>query len=277
MKVKRLIPAVAMLLVSAMLLGTSTFAWFSMNDSVTATNMKISVNSNTTYLLISNANTTAASAPANAAAIQAENSGNGYTTVNINTSPAKEVYPVAPAATFTAAEYYTAADELADPTHVEGTLKTPASHTEYAAGASVSDPTIWYSMIGTNPTSTGYVGVAGSESNVTASKDDYVLEYTLYFTIAAGANSATDLVIDSVTITGDSAVRCLVVGTNGSALYTASTDTDSIVLESSLNSTTVYSVNVYVYYDGNASSIYTNNIPSITDGSVDLTFKVTAA
>lgn len=41
MKFKRLIPALAMLLVSAILLGTSTFAWFSMNTQVTATNMKV--------------------------------------------------------------------------------------------------------------------------------------------------------------------------------------------------------------------------------------------
>lgn len=41
MKFKRLIPALAMLLVSAILLGTSTFAWFSMNTQVSATNMQV--------------------------------------------------------------------------------------------------------------------------------------------------------------------------------------------------------------------------------------------
>ncbi|MBR5769809.1 MAG: hypothetical protein IKX98_06855, partial [Clostridia bacterium] len=41
MKFKRLIHALAMLLVSAILLGTSTFAWFSMNNQVTATGMKV--------------------------------------------------------------------------------------------------------------------------------------------------------------------------------------------------------------------------------------------
>ncbi len=41
MKFKRLIPALAMLLVSAILLGTSTFAWFSMNTTVNATNMRV--------------------------------------------------------------------------------------------------------------------------------------------------------------------------------------------------------------------------------------------
>ena len=41
MKFKRLIPALAMLLVSAILLGTSTFAWFSMNTQVSATGMQV--------------------------------------------------------------------------------------------------------------------------------------------------------------------------------------------------------------------------------------------
>ena len=38
---KKLIPAIAMLLVSAVLLGTSTFAWFSMNNKVTVTGLQI--------------------------------------------------------------------------------------------------------------------------------------------------------------------------------------------------------------------------------------------
>ncbi|MBO4468300.1 MAG: hypothetical protein J5766_03265 [Clostridia bacterium] len=38
---KKLIPALCMLLVSAILLGTSTFAWFSMNTQVSATGMQI--------------------------------------------------------------------------------------------------------------------------------------------------------------------------------------------------------------------------------------------
>ncbi len=38
---RKLIPALAMLLVSAILMSSSSFAWFSMNDSVTATGMAI--------------------------------------------------------------------------------------------------------------------------------------------------------------------------------------------------------------------------------------------
>lgn len=43
-KFKKLIPALCMLLVSAVMLGSTTFAWFSMNNTVTATGMSIQAN-----------------------------------------------------------------------------------------------------------------------------------------------------------------------------------------------------------------------------------------
>lgn len=52
-KFKKLIPALCMLLVSAVMLGTTTFAWFSMNNKVTANNMSVTAKSNSTYLQIS--------------------------------------------------------------------------------------------------------------------------------------------------------------------------------------------------------------------------------
>ena len=48
---RKLIPAVAMLLVSAIMLSTASFAWFSINKEVTATGMTIKAN-NTANLLI---------------------------------------------------------------------------------------------------------------------------------------------------------------------------------------------------------------------------------
>ena len=51
-KLKKLIPALCMLLVSAVLLGTTTYAWFSMNKSVAANNLGVTAKSNASYLLI---------------------------------------------------------------------------------------------------------------------------------------------------------------------------------------------------------------------------------
>ena len=49
---KKLIPAIGMLLLSACMLVTSTFAWFSMNETVTATGMTVAAKGDQIYLQI---------------------------------------------------------------------------------------------------------------------------------------------------------------------------------------------------------------------------------
>ena len=56
-KFKKLIPAVCMLLLATMLMGTTTYAWFSMNTTVTATGMTVKAQATST-LLIDKASTT---------------------------------------------------------------------------------------------------------------------------------------------------------------------------------------------------------------------------
>ena len=53
---KKLIPAIGMLLLSACMLVTSTFAWFSMNEKVTATGMSVTAKGDQVYLQIINPN-----------------------------------------------------------------------------------------------------------------------------------------------------------------------------------------------------------------------------
>ena len=52
-KFKKLIPAFCAMLVSAAMLGTSTYAWFSVNKEVTATGMSVKATVNTEYFVIS--------------------------------------------------------------------------------------------------------------------------------------------------------------------------------------------------------------------------------
>ncbi|MBR5241593.1 MAG: hypothetical protein IKV20_00505 [Clostridia bacterium] len=53
---RKLIPALVMLLVSAIMLSTASFAWFASNDKVTATNMSVTANSAQQFLQISATN-----------------------------------------------------------------------------------------------------------------------------------------------------------------------------------------------------------------------------
>ena len=50
-KFKKLIPALCMLLVSAVMLGSTTFAWFSMNTKVTASNMEVKATASRNLLI----------------------------------------------------------------------------------------------------------------------------------------------------------------------------------------------------------------------------------
>lgn len=50
---KKLFPAICMTLVAAAMFATSTFAWFSMNTTVTATGMQVSAKTDNAYLIIS--------------------------------------------------------------------------------------------------------------------------------------------------------------------------------------------------------------------------------
>lgn len=53
---RKLIPAIAMLLISAVMMSTATFAWFSTNQTVTASGMQISAKANNAFLVISESN-----------------------------------------------------------------------------------------------------------------------------------------------------------------------------------------------------------------------------
>lgn len=80
---KKLIPAICMLLVTAVMLGSSTFAWFSMNNTVKVTGMEVTTKvSNNLYIADSTAGTTKAADSAFMSAF------------NKTTSPAVSLQPV---------------------------------------------------------------------------------------------------------------------------------------------------------------------------------------
>ncbi|MGN1099936.1 MAG: hypothetical protein ACI4S9_06290 [Christensenellales bacterium] len=54
---KKLIPAICMTLVAAVMLASSTFAWFSMNTNVTATGMQVSAKTDNAFLIIASGTT----------------------------------------------------------------------------------------------------------------------------------------------------------------------------------------------------------------------------
>ena len=102
----------------------------------------------------------------------------------------------------------------------------------------------------------------------------YVLTNEFNLTLAVGSNPMSDMKVDECTITtaGDAAVKVLVATGTASQEFDATNHTGSTVLQSSLTSSTIMQVKVYIYWDGNDSDVYTNGIADLQSTSVSLTF-----
>ena len=98
-KFKKLIPAFCAMLVSAAMLGTSTYAWFSVNKGVTATDMSVTAVANTQYFVVratlpEDNKFTSADLTANTTA-KATLATGGIAASQENTAATQNVYPVA--------------------------------------------------------------------------------------------------------------------------------------------------------------------------------------
>ena len=269
---KKLVLSILMLMVSAVLLGTSTFAWFSMNKTVSATDMEVIVKSSNTYLLISSTNTTAS-------AIQSENSGSGNTTVSFAISGTDaQVYPSRPALSSAEAAYLTVAT-----THkkTDGALITVAGE-QVDSASKATTVTNWYTA---NAEAPGASTIDSDTARQLASFTDYVIIRTVYLTVASGANSANNLTV-TPTITQNglgsdvSAAKVLVVSGSNYVILDESDNGTATSLHDVSNQTitdsTVVSIGIYIYYDGEDANVYTNNAAELTGATIDLAFTVDA-
>ncbi len=233
---RKILPALAMLLVSAIMVTTASFAWFAMNRSVEANGMSVNIKSDSVYLLIADGNKTAEEIQTGKATVAT-----GTTTDSL------DLFPTAHNAT---------------------------------KGSDFATVGNWYTKSADSPDSSTSTG---SEIALTT-YEKYVVRYTYSIVLAEGSNAITDLKVTSFSFTAsaDSAasgdaqtlapVRAVIACgdnyvevKNGGAVPTD-------VLAATVNDTDVVKLNVYIYYDGNDASVYTNNIANLED--VDFTFTV---
>lgn len=283
MKMKKLIPALAMLLVSAILLGTSTYAWFSMNTQVTATGMQVKAIAED-GILISNSDKSVWTNSATAK----------VTTANL--------VPTSTAGTAT-------------PAWAHNTSTDADNAMANQEASSYED----LSLKWTNTTfGEGFVDVAGGTAN---SKDDgeksYVLLNEFYIKssgnpLALGADKTyKDLYINDVSVTGaankiDNSLRVLVVVGSTAYIYAPVKDqaggtttmtykfkntTDVSALDATAaagydkttTTTTISNTNeaavkaqVYIYFEGEDANCKSTNISGIdtTNLSVVVNFGI---
>lgn len=220
-KFKKLIPAFCLLLVSAVLMGTSTFAWFSMNKTVTATGMQVTAKSDSTYLLIGdNAEiATAKTGLSNTVAAK-------YTTTG---NEGKQCYPTA---------YY---KEV-------GTLNGHATKAD-----------TWYTTSSDDQSKA--VSGSGEIKEVTLGDKDYMLTFKMYLTLSQDSVDYNGKVkITPTFATADAAVKAFVVINGEKFVLDSATTNVTTAGNVAIKSTTALEVTVYVYVDGNSDNVNSNYI-----------------
>lgn len=276
---KKLIPAIALLLVSAVLMGTSTFAWFSMNRTVTATGMQVTAKSDSVFLLIGTDDT--------AAAIQTAGT---ITTALTVDSAAAQVYPSAHDAVTNTADatatnvsnvyrYHLTSDDTQTITLEQYAALSSGDKALYTADN--RNGTNWYYKIADAVDASTSTKGANYLTTVDAT---YVIHKTCYVTLAAGSNDASNLKVTGMAIasnstaTGGSAtitpVKVLVTTATAAVELDSTTTSSDTVLAATVTSSAVVQIDIFIYYNGNDAAVYTNNVANLDGATIDLTFGV---
>ena len=265
---KKLLPAAMMLAVSASMLGTSTYAWFTMNKEVNVSNMKVKVISETPYLLVNEESSS--------------NAASGYdVTANLMAAADAEAELKLVNPKTIASE--TAANQ-GDPT-MAWQEAVAASADNYAKTGNFTDVTLAAdTAANANP------HILGAGTGPSNAFRGYVLSYDLFFK-TANSTDAKNLRLATtggMTVTGvssgkiEEAVRILFVNQANGAyyLYDCGTGTGTYSDNTHYLGETVSNVDgsvalkVYMYFDGEDTAAFTNNAVNLTAVSAAFKFEV---
>lgn len=261
---KQLFAAIAMVLVAAIALGSSTYAWFVSNNSVTATTTSIYAQSNSAYLLIANANDT--------------------TTANNKGSIAKDASEATNIALYPATWTNTIGGSYLFATGYAAAPDAPAINGDGLFAIKSSGKT--------------------DGSPEAAVEEDYAYLNTFYIGTGDYDGSFTNLKVTDmdITVTGTNelsgALRVLVkcgdawlVGkvSNSAFSIESQSGTEGIIRAAAFGKSAMtgdpaqsvgdVQVDVYVYYEGSDEKVYSNNLSKINADGVKatVTFEATPA
>ena len=250
---KQLVAAIAMVLVAAVALGSSTYAWFVSNNKVTATTATISAQSNAPFLKIAKTGETLT----DTAATQAAGTGDKV-----------ELYPsqwnhVVTADTYQFESAY--ASKSSEATMLAGSRFAvggvdAAKRPDYALKQSFD--------IGTTDEKAGsFKDLKVASVTVNAGENSANLKDAICVLVKCGDNwgvyKATD---DGTALTayGDkTTITNNLTGTNSTAIAEKIDANDKVT------------VDVYVFYDGSAEKVYTDNLASLKNCGVTVAFTAT--
>lgn len=249
---KQMGAAIAMVLVAAVALGSATFAWFVTNNKVTATTSTISAQSNAAFMYIHNK----------------DNNNTDLTSDTADVTDNKVLYPATWAAHFDANKVASAGAgvyQFESATALSPTASTIDKTKRYAIGdpdsAEVLDK---YAVkntfkVGTKGTKLTNLVVDPTENGISLVSGD-------------NSNVNFDNALRILVKCGDNWVLC----DKSKVIKSSSGDTNLLATE--VTPEKEVEVDVYVFYDGDDSAIYTNNLGRLKDASkkIKVTFTATA-
>lgn len=220
-------------------LGTSTYAWFSMNKTVSVTGMSITATSDSVYLLIGSVN--------DINAVQND----GLMTVNYNmTSTQSKVMPAAHDALTNSADantvskwYYQIADE---PTASTSTDEKNYLTSDNFATYVIHKVCYITVTVGSNPAENLIVSGVTINSNASATGNNTTLE----------------------------PVKIIVASSTAIAEFDSANTASDTVLVDSIDDQTLVAVDIFLYYDGNNAKVFTNNMANLDGANIEIEFTV---
>lgn len=261
-KFKKLIPAFCMLLVSAIMLGSSTFAWFSMNNKVTASGMSVQAKANTMFAVI-----------AKEAELTEGKIATGFASENADlstlvTGDALKKYPLA---------YNNTADAITVGTATIASKKFyTANSTKYdAAGDATNNTNVL----------NGKEVTFSSDATADFCKD-YAVKYTVY--VGINSNSTKDYTGNLkayVSLNGQTGIdiRAYVVvaeATEGTYFAATTAETDAVEISNSVTlkrDGTCVKVDLYLFIDGNSSAVKSDGQLTAMTGTATFGFLLDTA
>ncbi len=252
-KFKKLIPAFCAMLVSAAMLGTSTYAWFSVNKKVEANGMSVTAQANTQYFVVLNSVATGGFT----AEGKAETTTTTLTTPTAGGigGPSTNVYPAA---------YTTEKLSLAS-----GTGASVEANNWYTGGVSADEQKTNENSQFTTLTTLGPDAAATFTTNT-----DYFVAYTFYVGLADKTDSCSaKLKFTATDVTNAAKIAGFTVKSSDATAevkYTSyagktdeaveTTDAFDFVAKNGATSAKYVTVTVYVYIDGTNVEIMSKNL-----------------
>ena len=220
-------------------LVVSTFAWFSMNEEVVVEGLEITVDSNSIYLIVGTEN--------NLTAVQTA----GETSLDFGM-------------TFAESKVF------------------PSAHETLANASDANTYGNWYYQFGDSPSASTSTK---AKNYLTANNfDSYVIHKVCYLTVTVGSNPAENLVVSGVTITSNSSATGnnatltpvkIVIASSTAVVELDSTNTSSnTVLVDTITDQALVAIDIFLYYNGNDASVYTNNVANLDGAEIEIEFSV---